>query len=171
MIADTAIDLSKLPGVGDAEVTEEERQAAIQLGHQMFVDPVRRGIVPITIQSTEPSIPASVGCCRNLFFSMPKDQKPYRATSPAAQERLDALAEKDSQGTLEGKHEMIIACAASLFKTEGADDVLADAPLDENESIVLFLNGGGYILNDIPAQKWMYLRLSRETKRRIFGKL
>ncbi|KAJ2513264.1 hypothetical protein H4217_006430 [Coemansia sp. RSA 1939] len=157
--------LSKLPGVGDEEVSAEERELAKQIGHAFFTS---LGSTPNTQNRQEEedaSIPESVGKYKVFSHRMPADQLPHKIDdSPETESKLNSLL---NQKDLE--HSLVVACAASVSaKFNDSEAVLADKPLSDGERVVFFLSGGGFASSDTALSKWYYLRMSTELGMRVF---
>ncbi|KAJ1986535.1 hypothetical protein GGI25_006354 [Coemansia spiralis] len=142
--------LSRLPGVGDAEVTEEENRMAKQVGRRFFTTLGTH----TTTSEPEISIPGSFGHYR--IFNYHVDHPPFKAGDAEIERKLDAVHRAGSSG-----NSMVVAALPTMG--------LEDQPICEGEKILVFLNGGGFATSDTPLSKWLYLRLSRElSSQRVF---
>ncbi|KAJ1664096.1 hypothetical protein IW140_004309 [Coemansia sp. RSA 1813] len=155
--------LSKLPGVGDEEVSVEEREMAKQVGRAFFSSLGTKPNGEYTHDADEICIPESVGRYRIFSHKMSPNQPLYRVDdSPEIERKLDCLYNGEDL-----EYSMVVASAASV----GAglnETAVADKPMTESERIVFFLCGGGFASSDTPLSKWYYLRLSKELGMRLF---
>ncbi|KAJ1800703.1 hypothetical protein LPJ59_000885 [Coemansia sp. RSA 2399] len=159
--------LEKFPGVGDDEFTHEEREYVLEIARnknpqpsQEYLSRMQYGIL------VDAKVPASIGRIRNYEYAMPQDQQPYKISDATVERKLNRLYEQDKSNSLEDGHGMVVASSASLGLNPHME--LQDAPICENERIVLFLCGGGFIISDAPIGKWYYLRMSKEMGQRLF---
>ncbi|KAJ1801643.1 hypothetical protein LPJ59_000132 [Coemansia sp. RSA 2399] len=144
--------LSKLPGVGDEEVSAGEREMTKQMGRAFFSSLGDKK----TSDTEEIAIPASVGRYRIFGHKMSPNQPLYKVEdSPEIERTLSCLY--DNSGL---EYSMVVASASSAG--------VGDKPAAENERIVFFLSGGGFASSDTPLSKLYYLRLSKELGMRVF---
>ncbi|KAJ2034720.1 nicotinate-nucleotide diphosphorylase (carboxylating), partial [Coemansia sp. S16] len=155
-----------LPGVGDTEMAEGENELVIHLGHTLdYVAEAHKMAKTSMDEHQQPEIPETVGQYRILGHEMVSSEMPYNIDDADTQSKLGELYRLDKSGELKHGHSMVIACSADI----GLDgDVLVDSPLSASEQIVMFINGGGFIISDTPELKWLYLRISKELGRRVF---
>ncbi|KAJ2333754.1 hypothetical protein GGI00_002171, partial [Coemansia sp. RSA 2681] len=167
-LPDFVVSTSTIPGVGDAEVTDDERATARIVGHGLFGSLAGHKGFPETSLSDEPAIPAKFGSFRIFEYGMPANQQPYKVDGDRlTQARLSALYTQDRSGQLSGKHSMVVA-VSSTISAASSKVTLDDKPMCENERIVLYVLGGGFVMSDSPQSKWMYIRLSQELGMRAF---
>ncbi|KAJ2411998.1 hypothetical protein GGI10_003949 [Coemansia sp. RSA 2530] len=163
-IVDSFSSPAMMSGVGDAEVTDEERAMARAVSHELFCDISGHQGFPPTGPSDEPAIPPDVGSYRIFDYAMPATQPPYQALGDDySLKLLNALHSEDLAGQCE--HSMVVSVSATL---PSKGDMLGDKPLSEDERIVVYLPGGAFIGGDTPGSKWMYIRMSMELGLRVF---
>ncbi|KAJ2861040.1 hypothetical protein GGH94_005149 [Coemansia aciculifera] len=160
---------STMPGVGDAEVTEDECVMARAISHGLFGNLVNHKGFPETLPSDELSIPAKVGSYLIFEYAMPASQQPYKVNGDEfTLKRLNALYSLDRAGKMQGEHSMVVAVSASVASPSDQDIALDDKPMYENEHIMLYMPGGAFISCDTPHSKWVYIRMSQEIGMRVF---
>ncbi|KAJ2579009.1 hypothetical protein GGH95_003329 [Coemansia sp. RSA 1836] len=167
-LPDFVVSTSTMPGVGDAEVTDDERATARIICHGLFGSLAGYKGFPETGLSDEPAIPAKVGSFRIFEYGMPASQQPYKVDGDTlTRARLSALYTQDRAGQLCGKHSMVVAVSSTISAASNKV-ALDDKPMCENERIVLYVSGGGFVISDVPQSKWMYIRLSQDLGMRAF---
>ncbi|KAJ2894678.1 hypothetical protein IWW38_002501 [Coemansia aciculifera] len=164
-MSDELTTLYNLPGIGAAEMTEGENELAIRLGHATDWLSRAQDELSQPAQEKQLEIPEATGVYRIIQHDMVDSEMPYAIDNPDIQAKFAKLHSLDKRGQLEGGHSFVVASSAKL----GLDgDILADSPLTANEKIALYINGGGFIVSDMPILKWFYIRLSMEVGRRVF---
>ncbi|KAJ2357141.1 hypothetical protein GGF43_001644, partial [Coemansia sp. RSA 2618] len=161
-------DISKLAGVGDCEVTEEENELAIRVGHELTAKARELGIEAIVPASSglDPEIPSSVGSYCIAPYTMPPAQQAYTVSDNALIEaKLNAMYEQDRAGALGDANTLVVASAASLGYHPNA---LVTHPRSTGERIILYICGGGFVASDVAELKWHYIRVSEELQMRVF---
>ncbi|KAJ2495690.1 hypothetical protein GGH96_006296, partial [Coemansia sp. RSA 1972] len=158
-------DISRMQGVGDMEVTEEENTLAIQLGHMLTAKVLELGVDTVVPTMRDPEISASIGQYRIAPYAMPAGQQPYVVDDPVVQARLTRVYEQEQTGQLEESNTIVVACASNVCTSEQALDV---KPRSSGERIVLYVCGGGFVSSDTAQLKWHYVRVSQELGQRIF---
>ncbi|KAJ2399567.1 hypothetical protein GGI23_002576, partial [Coemansia sp. RSA 2559] len=112
--------LSKLPGVGDEEVSAEEREMAKQVGRVFFASLSNK---KTSSDAEEIAIPASVGRYRIFSHKMSPNQPLYKVEgSPEIERVLSSLYDNSRL-----EYSMVVASASSAG--------VADKPAAENERI------------------------------------
>ncbi|KAJ2488495.1 hypothetical protein IWW37_004766 [Coemansia sp. RSA 2050] len=165
-ILESFSNLSMMPGVGDAEVTDDERVMARAVSHGLFGNLLDHKGFPPAGPSDGLSIPPHVGRYRIFEYAMPATQQPYRLTGDDySLERLNALYSQDLAGKCE--HSMVVSVSAAVAIPSNKD-ALDDAPLSDGERIAVYLPGGAFIGSDTPDSKWVYIRMSLELGMRVF---
>ncbi|KAJ2368882.1 hypothetical protein H4S01_001337 [Coemansia sp. RSA 2610] len=157
-------DISRIPGVGDKEVSVEENEVAIRAGHAFMAHAMAQGLAAVVPVTDEPAIPASVGSYRIAPCSIADvHEPPYRVDDTDIQDQLNALRAQNQQGKLDNS--LVVACAASV---SAAADALKDTPRAADERIVVYICGGGFVSSDVPLLKWHYIKVSHELGQRVF---
>ncbi|KAI9500160.1 alpha/beta hydrolase fold-domain-containing protein [Coemansia spiralis] len=164
---DVSTILSRLPGVGNEEFTEKERDYILKLAHSKNIRPKEAHDKSTGADMLEGvDIPRFVGRYDIREYQLPQEQPKYNVDDEAIQCKLSDIYEQDRDGLLEDGHDMVIASSTDLCLDPSAE--LLNKPVVEGERIVLFLNGGGFIMSDTAALKWFYLRISKELGQRVF---
>ncbi|KAJ2762313.1 hypothetical protein H4S06_000728 [Coemansia sp. BCRC 34490] len=159
--------LDKIPGVGDSEFSIEEREYILDLAHNKTRQAGQEYAQQMQYNVLENArVPASVGRYRAYEYEMPQDQQPYEIDDNTIQHKFNRLFEQDKNSDLEDGHSMVVACSAQLNIDHRME--LQDKPACDDERIVLFVCGGGFVKSDVPVAKWYYLRMSQELGQRLF---
>ncbi|KAJ2840841.1 hypothetical protein FBU31_000068 [Coemansia sp. 'formosensis'] len=165
-ILDSAANTSTMPGVGDAEVTDDELAMARKMGHLVFGNLAAHKGFPATLPSDDPQYPPEIGSYRVFEYLMPATQQPYQVSGDDfTLSRLTALYSQDRAGQLPGEHSMVVAVSATVSTSSEALD---DRPINDNERIAIYVPGGGFISCDSPEMRLSYIRMSQEMGMRVF---
>ncbi|KAJ1843982.1 hypothetical protein LPJ73_005312 [Coemansia sp. RSA 2703] len=158
----------RIPGVSNDEFTPEEDAYALQMARQINLREFSQQAATRSAAAAELNVPASMGTLRVFSFAMPPDQPAYKLDDGSpAQHRLARIYADDSQ-TTEATHKMVVARAACL-KLADNDNLIQESSVNNNEYIVLYVCGGGFITCDTTLDRHLYLRLSAELGQRVFA--
>ncbi|KAJ2558883.1 hypothetical protein EV175_000587 [Coemansia sp. RSA 1933] len=154
--------LSRLPGVGDDEVTAEEGEMAKQAGRAYFLNLAGKTgdskDKANAAAENELDIPESMGRYRIFGHQISPSQPLYKVgDDPDIEGKLNSLRCDNSL-----EYSMVVVSAPLSSAS------VSEMPVAEDEKIVFLLSGGGFASSDSPFSKLYYLRISKELGMRVF---